>query len=102
MLPGNEHAAAKGLPGLWQTLEKLPCYRWPTFTRSDCGGYGIETTMLGHEQRGLPYLFKMRHTSIVKELVTRMMRQGALWQDCGDDRLVHTAQRAQHMGDYRS
>ncbi len=33
---------------------------------------------------GLPYLFKLRHTAKVKELVVRMMRQGALWQDCGD------------------
>ena len=81
--PGNEHAAAKGLPGLWQTLEKLPRHQWPTFTRGDCG-YGSEGIMLEHEQRGLPYLFKMRHTAKVKELVKRMMRQGALWQDCGD------------------
>jgi hypothetical protein len=81
--PGNEHAAAKGLPGLWQTLEKLPRHQWPTFTRGDCG-YGSEMTMIEHEQRGLPYLFKMRHTAKVKELVARMMRQGALWQDCGD------------------
>ena len=81
--PGNEHAAAKGLPGLWQTLEKLPRHQWPTFTRGDCG-YGSETVMLEHEERGLPYLFKMRHTAKVKDLVKRMMRQGALWQDCGD------------------
>jgi len=81
--PGNEHAAAKGLPGLWQTLEKLPRHQWPTFTRGDCG-YGSEITMLEHEQRGLPYLFKLRHTAKVKELVNRMMRQGAMWQDCGD------------------
>ena len=26
----------------------------------------------------------LRHTAKVKDLVTRMMRQGALWQDCGD------------------
>jgi hypothetical protein len=81
--PGNEHAAAKGLPGLWQTLEKLPRHQWPTFVRGDCG-YGSETIMLEHEQRGLPYLFKMRHTPKVKELVKRMMRQGALWQECGE------------------
>ena len=35
--PGHEHAAAKGLPGLWQTLEKLPRHQWPTFSRGDCG-----------------------------------------------------------------
>lgn len=81
--PGNEHAAAKGLPGLWQTLEKLPRHQWPTFNRGDCG-YGNEAIMLEHEERVMPYLFKMRHTAKVKELVTRMMRQGALWQDCGD------------------
>ena len=80
---GNEHAATKGLPGLWQTLEKLPRHQWPTFTRGDCG-YGSEAVMLEHEARSLPYLFKMRHTTKVKELVIRMMRQGALWQNCGD------------------
>ncbi len=81
--PGNEHAAAKGLPGLWQTLEKLPRHQWPTFIRGDCG-YGSETIMLEYEERVLPYLFKLRHTAKVKDLVKRMMRQGALWQDCGD------------------
>ena len=81
--PGNEHAAAKGLPGLWQTLEKLPRHQWPTFTRGD-SGYGSEAVMVEHEERLLPYLFKLRHTVKVKDLVNRMMRQGALWQDCGD------------------
>ena len=81
--PGNEHAAAKGLPGLWQTLEKLPRHQWPTFSRGDCG-YGNEGIMLENEERGLPYLFKIRHTAKVKEPVTRMMRQGAHWQDCGE------------------
>ena len=81
--PGNESAAAKGLPGLWQTLEKLPRHQWPTFNRGDCG-YGSEAVILEHEQRILPYLFKLRHTPKIKELVNRMMRQGARWQDCGD------------------
>ena len=35
--PGNEHAAAEGLPGLWQTLDKLPRHQWPAFSRGDCG-----------------------------------------------------------------
>ncbi len=42
--PGNEHAGARGLPGLWQTLEKLPRHQWPTFARGDCG-YGSEAVM---------------------------------------------------------
>ena len=51
--PGNEHAAAKGLPGFWQTLEKLPRHQWPTFSRGDCG-YGNEGIMLENGERGLP------------------------------------------------
>jgi hypothetical protein len=81
--PGNEHAAAKGLPGLWETLEKLPRHRWPTFIRGDCG-YGSESVMVECEQRNVPYLFKLRHTKKVKMLVKQMMAQGADWQDCGD------------------
>jgi len=40
--------------------------------------------MLECEERGLPYLFKLRHTAKVKELVVRMKRLGSAWQDCGD------------------
>jgi hypothetical protein len=64
-------------------LGKLPGHQWPTFSRGD-SSYGSESIMLEHQERGLPYLFKLRHTPKVKELVVRMMRQGALWQDCGD------------------
>ncbi len=81
--PGNERAEAKGLPGLWQTLEKLPRHQWPAFLRGDCGS-GQETIMLESEERLVPYLFKLRHTVKVKALVQRMMGEGALWQDCGD------------------
>lgn len=40
--------------------------------------------MLEFEERGLPYLFKLRHTQKVKALVKAMMGRGALWQECGD------------------
>jgi Transposase DDE domain group 1 len=81
--PGNEHAAARGMPELWNTLEKLPRSHWPTLARGDCG-YGNEAVMREFEERALPYLFKLRHTLKVKILVKVMMEQGALWQDCGD------------------
>jgi Transposase DDE domain group 1 len=83
VLPGNEHAATRGLPGLWQTLDALPRTHWPTFVRGDCA-YGSEVTMLQCEERTLPYLFKLRHTLKVKALVQRMMHEGAAWQDAGD------------------
>lgn len=83
VMPGNQHTAARGLPGLWQILDRLPRHQWPAFSRGDCA-YGNETTMLEHEERGLPYLFKLRHTPRVKDLVIRMMREGAKWKECGD------------------
>lgn len=82
-LPGKQHAAARGLPGMWRTLEKLPRSHWPTFLRGDCG-YGSEAAMLECELRGLPYLFKLRHTPKVKELVAAAMREQGGWTDCGD------------------
>jgi hypothetical protein len=72
-----------GLPGLWQILDRLPRHQWPAFSRGDCA-YGDETTMPEHEERGLPYLFKVRHTARVKDLVIRLMREGAKWKECGD------------------
>ena len=81
--PGKESFGALGLPGLWKTLEQLPRSSWPTFIRGDCG-YGNEVSMLECEERGVPHLFKPRHTAKVKDLVMRMMRLGAKWQDCGD------------------
>ena len=80
---GKEHAGARGLPQLWKTLDKLPRSSWPTYARGDCG-YGNEAVMREFEERNLPYLFKLRHTPKVKELVKAMMSQGALWQDCRD------------------
>lgn len=81
--PGNEHAAARGMPELWNTLAKLPRSSWPTYARGDCG-YGNQAVISEFEERALPYLFKLRHTPKVKELVKVMMGRGALWQDCGD------------------
>ena len=80
---GKEQAASHGLPGMWRTLERLPRENWPTFVRGDCGN-GNEAVMRECEERSMPYLFKLRHTARVKELVQAMMRKGAGWQDCGD------------------
>ena len=81
--PGNEHAAAQGMPGLWQMLGALPRERWPTFVRGDCG-YGSEKIMVEFEEQGLPYLLKLRHSPRVKTLVREIMAQSARWQDVGD------------------
>ena len=82
-LPGKQSASAKGFPGLWKTLDKLPRERWPTFVRGDCG-YGSDKVMIECEQRNMPYLFKLRHTKKVKQLVQQVMHTGTQWHDTGD------------------
>lgn len=83
VLPGKEHIAAHSMSSLWQMLEYLPRERWPTFVRGDCG-YGNEQFMAELEQRGLPYLLKLRHTARVKALVRDVLGQSHGWVDCAD------------------
>jgi hypothetical protein len=80
--PGKEHSGAKGFEGMWRMLNALPREQWPTFVRGDCG-YGSEQGMVECERAGLPYLFKLRMTRGVKDLVKLCMRQGG-WRDAGD------------------
>ena len=82
VLPGKQHAAGHGQPGLWRALEALPRPCWPAFVRADCG-YGQEGLMRECEEQLLPYLFKLRFTKKVKELVRRMIYQGGAWQADG-------------------
>lgn len=83
VLPGKQNAASHGLKQLWETLSKLPRSRWPTFARGDCG-YGNEELMQEFEGLGLPYLFKLRHSPRVKDLVQECLRKRGGWQDAGD------------------
>jgi hypothetical protein len=80
--PGKRHAAAQGLPGLWEMLAALPRSRWPTFGRGDCG-YGNETVLREFEERSLPYLFKVKHSAKVKMLVQSALRRNEGWRDAG-------------------
>jgi len=66
--PGNETSGSFGLEPLTQWLERTPGDRWPEFVRGDIG-YGTQTWMLELEARGLGYLFKLRQTKNVKELI---------------------------------
>jgi len=90
VLGGKEHAARHALPALWALLDKLPRTHWPAMVRGDCG-YGNEVLLSGAEKRGLPYLFKLRHTAKVKTLIGQALRAGAAWEDAGDGWGVMTA-----------
>ena len=79
--PGNEHASKHAAPGRWALLDRIPRHCWPAFLRGD-SGFGTEAVMAGAEQRGLPYLFKLRLTANVKKLIKKTFSKKD-WTDAG-------------------
>jgi hypothetical protein len=65
---GNQSASCYSAPGLWGFLERIPRQHWPAFVRGDCD-WGSDAIMSEAEQRGLPYLFKLRQSGLVKKLI---------------------------------
>ena len=51
-----------------QWLDRTPQQQWPEFVRGDIG-YGTQTWMLELESKGVRYLFKLRQSKKVKELI---------------------------------
>lgn len=78
--PGKQHAAAHSRDNLWRVWESLPkeCRPWLV-----CGdsSFGNESLMSDGEARGQKYLFRLRRSAGVKQLITLLERQGG-WQ-CG-------------------
>ncbi len=79
--PGNEHASKHAAPGLWALLDRIPRDCWPAFLRGD-SGFGTEGVMREAEQRGPPYLFKLRLTANVKKLIKKTFSKSG-WTDAG-------------------
>jgi hypothetical protein len=79
--PGNEHASKHAAAGLWALLDRIPRDCWPVFLRGD-SGFGTEAVMSGAEQRGLPYLFRLRLTANVKKLIKKTFSKGD-WTNAG-------------------
>jgi hypothetical protein len=69
---GNRHTSKHSAPGLWSLLDRVPRNHWPAFIRGD-RDWGTDGVMHEAEQRGLPYLFKLRATRNVKRLIERLM-----------------------------
>ncbi len=65
---GTEVAASHSSPGLWELLDRLPRSSWPHFIRGDCD-WGTQDVMSAAEQRGVNYLFKLRKSKYVKQLI---------------------------------
>jgi hypothetical protein len=78
---GNEHSSNHAAPGLWALLDRLGPECQPALLRGD-SGFGTEAVMREAEQRGLPYLFKLRLTANVKRLIKRAFSKDD-WRDAG-------------------
>ena len=70
--PGNQMASTYTAPELWSLLERTPRNQWPKFIRGDCA-FGTDGVMSVAEEKGIPYLFKIKQTKNVKRLVERLM-----------------------------
>lgn len=68
---GNQTAPSYAQPRLWAFLDELEPESRPKLLRGDAH-WGTELAMLGAEQRGVDYLFRLRQTSGVKRLIERL------------------------------
>jgi len=67
--PGNETAGSHGLGSLLDWFTRHPVSEWPEFVRADIE-YGTQKWMLELESLGMAYLFKLKQTRGVKDLVS--------------------------------
>lgn len=77
---GKSHSVKHGLPGLKSTLTKLAPALRPQLVRGDCG-FGNDTVMGEMEAMDQPYLFKLKQSKGVKQLVQRQWSNN--WSDVG-------------------
>lgn len=83
--PGNQMAAKYTAPDLWSLLNRIPSTHWPQFIRGDCA-FGTDGVMSAAEEKGVPYLFKLKLTKNIKRLIERLMLNqewvsaGQIWQ----------------------
>jgi hypothetical protein len=73
--PGTDTSASYSSPGLWELLDRLPRSLWPRFIRGDCD-WGVEDVMAAAEERRVDYLFKVRKSKYVKELIYKHHSRG--------------------------
>lgn len=75
---GNQSASSYSAPGLLALLDRLPRACWPAFVRGDCD-WGSGPIMAALEEKGMPYLFKLKKSENVKKLIYKHHCSGK-WQ----------------------
>ena len=78
---GNQTAPLYAQPELWAFLDGLAERERPIFLRGD-SHWGAEKAMVGAEERGLGYLFKLKQSGQVKKLIRQIFRKEQ-WVEAG-------------------
>jgi hypothetical protein len=78
---GDKYNIVHATDGLWRLMDHLGPHRRPSLLRGD-KAWGVQPVMAEAEQRGLPYLFRLRLTKNVRRAMERAMRD-ASWSDAG-------------------
>src|SRR5215210_5816199 len=78
---GNQAASSHAQPGFWEYFDTLPRTSRPVFLRGDIG-WGSERMMQEAEQRDQPYLFKIRQSAKIKQLLAGSFAKDE-WQSAG-------------------
>lgn len=78
---GNQTASSYAQPELWKFIRSLPGEARPAFLRGDCG-WGTEKMMTEAEEQKIPYLFKLKQTSKVKQLIQQAFSRED-WTEAG-------------------
>ena len=81
VMPGNETHGSRGLCRLLSILDGLAPEERPYLVRGD-RDYGNENVMRALEERGQQYLFRLRMTKRVKELIAKLASRSG-WKDAG-------------------
>jgi len=91
---GKSVAGCYSAPHLWELLKNIPTDHWPRFIRGD-SSYGNEGIMREAERRLVNYLFKLKCTGRVKQLIALMMktkdwlRAGQGWEGIDSEIRLH-------------
>jgi len=78
---GNQTAPLYAQPELWTFLDGLAERDRPVFLRGD-SHWGSEKAMVGAEERGLGYLFKLKQSTNVKKLIGQIFQKEE-WVEAG-------------------
>ena len=72
---GNQSGSSYSMPGLAALIKRLPLDHRPAFVRGDCD-WGNDAIMSQLEALEQPYLFKVKRTRGVKQLIAKLHGQG--------------------------